>query len=229
MNILILSLARNRFNLSRQTTEKNLLNDEGVSTTTTSRLLRPRPTFNLKSRGRPTGAAPGSASSSAATTVSPITPSEGDVSNADETTIENDATVGNSNAPVSGNLPTRTSSRLNLSRPNRLLTSRNNKNNNLNKNLDNKPSTSNNNDNKGSSNLNSFNNNDDTIEQNSEVAQNNLNRLKNRPRIQINAKAAADNNNKSKSNNLSQINRKANPLISRRKFGVSPSSTTLGE
>ncbi|XP_070499819.1 serine-rich adhesin for platelets isoform X2 [Chironomus tepperi] len=196
--------ARNRFNLrntaSPSSTEKAAVNTE-VETTTASRLVKPRPQFSLRSRSR-SGASPSSTETPAQSNT------ETAVAENEQDKEENAVDKSSSSAPI---VP-RPTSRLNInrsgnriaptagqrSRPSPLNRSR------VNSNVDS------NDDNK------SANENESDAEA---TTQNNLNKLKSRPRIQINTESKAK-----KTTAQPVINRKVNPLISKRKFGVT--STT---
>lgn len=194
--------ARNRFNIrnnaaaSQPTTEKSATNEGDVESTTAARLVRPRPQFSLRNRGR----------SGASTTEAPTTETDGE--NQQE---KDDKTVEKSTASPIVPRPT---SRLNINRPgSRIVPSVGQKT---------RPSTVN----RSRVNSNAENNDDNksAAENESEpesesTTQNNLNKLKSRPRIQISAESKAK-----KTTAQPAINRKANPLISKRKFGVT--STT---
>jgi len=197
--------ARNRFNIrnnaaSTASTEKAAVNTE-VETTTASRLVKPRPQFSLRNRSR-SGASPSSTETPAhANTETAVAENEQEK---EDKTVEKSS----SSAPI---VP-RPTSRLNInrsgnriaptagqrSRPSPLNRSRVNSN------------VENNDDNK------SANENESDVEL---TTQNNLNKLKSRPRIQINTESKAK-----KTTAQPVINRKVNPLISKRKFGVT--STT---
>ncbi|KAL7046421.1 hypothetical protein ACKWTF_002567 [Chironomus riparius] len=194
--------ARNRFNLrnnapsSPLSTEKAAVNTE-IETTTASRLVKPRPQFSLRNRSR-----------SGASSSSTETPSQSNTETAVAENEQEKEEKTSSSAPI---VP-RPTSRLNInrsgnriaptsgqrSRPSPLNRSRVNSN------------VENNDDNK------SANENESDAES---TTQNNLNKLKSRPRIQINTESKAK-----KTTAQPVINRKVNPLISKRKFGVT--STT---
>ena len=198
--------ARNRFNLrnnaasSPSSTEKAAVNTE-VETTTASRLVKPRPQFSLRNRSR-------SGASSSSTETPAQSNTETAVAENEQDKEEKTSEKSSSSAPI---VP-RPTSRLNInrsgnriaptagqrSRPSPLNRSRVNSN------------VENNDDNK------SANENESDAES---TTQNNLNKLKSRPRIQINTESKAK-----KTTAQPAINRKVNPLISKRKFGVT--STT---
>lgn len=181
---------RNRFNprgpSAQSTTEKS-----DSENTTASRLVKPRPQFSLRNRGR-----------SGVTTAAPAETNEAVEESADE---EKPAEKTSSIVP-------RPTSRLNLNRPtvsSRLLPGQKPRTSPLNSRRTNEEN------NDGSK---SANENESDLET---TTQNNLNKLKSRPRIQINTDAKAK-----KTASPAVVNRKVNPLISKRKFGV---TSTTGE
>jgi hypothetical protein len=191
------SPARNRFNL-RASTEKSVEGNEAESSTA-SRLVRPsRPQFSLRNRGRP------SAVSTTETSATETPNAEEPEINAEKST-EKSAIVArptsrlNINRPANrANAAAAAPSPVNKLRPSPLNRSRSNAN---------------------ASESGSEGNNKSANENESDpeaTTQNNLNKLKSRPRIQINAEAKAK-----KTTAAPVINRKANPLISKRKFGAS--------
>lgn len=197
------SPTRNRFNLRGSTEKPSEGNDsEG---TTPSRLIRPsRPQFSLRNRGRPSSP---SSSTEATAVAASETPNAEDQENNGEKSTEKSSIVP------------RPTSRLNINRPaNRANVATSPVNNKIRPSPLNR-SRVNANANENGSNNSSDSNNKSTNENESELeatTQNNLNKLKSRPRIQINAESKAK-----KTTAAPVINRKANPLISKRKFGAS--------
>lgn len=194
--------ARNRFSLrnnlsSQSTTEKAAASNVEVETSTASRLVKPRPQFSLRARGR----------LGASSTETPAQ-SNDETANAQNEQDDKGAEKSSSSAPI---VP-RPTSRLNINRPgNRVVPTVGQKS---------RPSPIN------RSRVNSdVENNDDNKSANENESDaesttaNNLNKLKSRPRIQISGESKAK-----KTTIPPVINRKANPLISKRKFGVT--STT---
>lgn len=207
--------ARNRFNLRGSTDKPSETND--AESTTASRLIRPsRPQFSLRNRGRPS---PASVVESSATS-SAVNES---ASNADEQ--ENNAEKTTEKSSI---VP-RPTSRLNINRPaNRanVLSSSSPKvrPSPLNRSRVNASSSNENGNNSSNNNGDSSSSNKLTNENESDpeaTTQNNLNKLKSRPRIQISADSKAK-----KTTAAPVINRKANPLISKRKFGASTTGKT---
>lgn len=185
---------RNRFNL-RASTDKPSGDNSETESTTASRLIRPsRPQFSLRNRGKPS-------------TTDNATPSA--------VTESNDEQESNTDKPTEkASIAPRPTSRLNINRPaNRANISTSQSANKI------RPSPLN----RSRVNANTGENNNgdgkSTNENESDpeaTTQNNLNKLKSRPRIQINADAKSK-----KTSAAPVINRKANPLISKRKFGAS--------
>lgn len=196
---------RNRFSLRASTEKPNESNSDSESTTA-SRLVRPsRPQFSLRNRGRPSPASSTESSTSAATG------GNTEATNAEEQEIN----VEKSSTEKSSIVP-RPTSRLNINRPaNRANVAQVNTNNKI------RPSPLNRSRLSGAQNDGNNNNNGDNKSPNENesdleaTTQNNLNKLKSRPRIQINTESKAK-----KSTTAPVINRKANPLISKRKFGA---------
>ncbi|KAJ6644379.1 hypothetical protein Bhyg_09348, partial [Pseudolycoriella hygida] len=197
---------RNRFNLRGSTTteasEENAV-DNSASTTQRS-AVRLRPSFQLRTRGRPT------------------TPSAATVQN-ESGTAEQPSTDERPEEKVEEKpVPTRPS-RFNVGRPNRLLgRSRTPALNNLKPQpageSDIGPSAAGENESTKSDDEANSNDGASTISESSTPPETGLNRLRNRPRIQITASTA-----RTKAPAVA-INRKVNPLIARRKLGGS--STT---
>lgn len=185
------SKARNRFSAREKPTYATTEKAAEVEAATPSRLLKPRPQFSLRGRGR-----------SGPSTAAPAETSEATEENADD----------KEEKPVEKAAPIvpRPTSRLNLNRPsNRQLPGS-------------KPRTSplsgrRGNDESSDGNK-SANENESDLET---TTQNNLNKLKSRPRITINTDSKVK-----KTASPAIVNRKSNPLISKRKFGV---TSTTGE
>lgn len=183
------SKTRNRFSLRTQPTTSTTEKSSDNESSTVSRLLKPRPQFSLRNRSR-NGAAAAS------------------------TTESNDVTEhveekDDKPAEKSSSIVPRPTSRLNINRPtSRTLPGS-------------KPRTSPLNSRRGPSNDESNDGHKSANENESDLettTQNNLNKLKSRPRISIDSKA------KKTTSPPVVVNRKVNPLISKRKFGVT--STT---
>lgn len=186
---------RNRFN-ARPSTTTLAPEQNGEVQSTPSRLLRPRPNFNARPRGRP-----GAAST---TETAPAAEENEEKPEADEESKEE--------APVEAKsaVLTRPTSRLNLNRPtNRLLPGQQKRVSPLSRG---KTSEDDSNKDKSGS---------DGDSETETTTQNNLIKLKNRPRIQINTEPKK----KTSANNV-VVNRKVNPLLSKRKFGL---VSTTGE
>lgn len=193
---------RNRFSLRGSTDKPSETND--TESTTAPRLIRPsRPQFSLRNRGRPS---PASVTESPASSAVNESASNGEEQ---DNATEKASIVPRPTSRLSINRP---ANRANVAssqpkvRPSPLIRSRVNANSNENGN-NSISSSSNNGDNK----LTSENESDPEA-----TTQNNLNKLKSRPRIQISADSKAK-----KTTAAPVINRKANPLISKRKFGAS--------
>lgn len=188
------SKTRNRFNVRNPSgTTTEKLADP--ESTTVSRLLKPRPQFSLRNRSRNGGAA------AASTTES------NDVTEAVDDKEEKPAEKASSIVP-------RPTSRLNINRPaNRVVPSQKART----SPLSSRRVTSNDDNNDGHK---SANENESDLET---TTQNNLNKLKSRPRIQINADSKA----KKTASSPVVVNRKVNPLISKRKFGVTSTTGTF--
>lgn len=183
---------RNRFNLRTQGIPTTEKPADSDSTTV-SRLLKPRPTFNLRNRSR-------NGPATASTTES------SDVTESTEEKEEKSEEKTSSVAPK----PT---SRLGASRPaSRLLPGQKARTSPLN------PRRGSSTDENGDVNK-SANENESDLET---TTQNNLNKLKSRPRIQINTDSKAK-----KIASSPVVNRKVNPLISKRKFGVTSTTGTI--
>lgn len=179
------SKTRNRFSLRDQSTPNAPEKSSDVETTTVSRLVKPRPQFSLRNRGR-------NGSTTAATETNDA--AEENVGEKEEKPVEKSSSI----------VP-RPTSRLNLNRPtNRVLPGQKARTSPLNS----RRVTSNDDGSDG----NRANENESDIET---TTQNNLNKLKSRPRIQINSDSKAK-----KTSSPVVVNRKVNPLISKRKFGV---------
>ncbi len=190
---------RNRFNIRPSTTTVNPeLNAETQSTT--SRLLnRPRPNFNVRGRGRP---------GAASTTEAPASVESVEKSETEDESKEEAAPV---EKPAVAARPT---SRLNLNRPtNRLLPGQKQRASPL---ARSKPA-----DEEGHKEKSSHDGDSET----ETTTQSGLNKLKNRPRIQISAEPKK----KATTNNNVLINRKVNPLLSKRKFGLVSSTGELND
>lgn len=212
----------------------------GSSTTQrTSGALRPRVSFNLRGRSRPTTAAPTSSDSESSASASASVPEDAHTAEAQEPKVEVEK-------PVAALKP---SSRFNLRRPNQLLSGRgrvspllktsatteSTKTSDGTNSPDNEKevtavTAADNNGNSASSNGNNNKqeSSDEGDQGNAETStppQTGLSRLRNRPRIQIKPRTPnADA--KAAPTPLSAANRKVNPLISRRKLGGSTSTTT---
>lgn len=184
------SKARNRFSLRTQPTTSTTEKASDAESSTVSRLLKPRPQFSLRNRGR------NGSPTTAATTES------------NDLAEENAAAVEKEEKPVekSSSIVPRPTSRLNLNRPAaRVLPGQ-------------KARTS------PLSTRSKVTSSDETVDGNKSAnenesdlettTQNNLNKLKSRPRIQISDTKAK------KTSSPVVVNRKVNPLISKRKFGV---------
>lgn len=233
-------LARNRFNL-RSTTASSISEeknpdenaiDTSAQVTSTQRPLRTRPTFNLRGRSR------GTPSSTAA-------PSDGSAieTSANGADAKLDGNDERQNEKPTTASPLKPSSRFNLRRPNQLLSPRNRL-----SPLAKSPSPLAAAAEQASSNANSTDSEqalassggtasasdlskESSVGDEEQIAaepsttpQSGLNRLRNRPRIQIQPKAPNTNKLPTAASYIN-ANRKANPLISRRKLG---SSTTTG-
>lgn len=187
--------ARNRFNL-RASTEKPVESND-VENTTASRLVRPsRPQFSLRNRGR------NGPSSTTDAAVSAVTESNDEQESNTDKPTEKAPIVSRPTSRLNINRPANranigTSQTANKIRPSPLNRSRVNANASENTNSDGSKSNENESDPEA-------------------TTQNNLNKIKSRPRIQINADSKSK-----KTNAAPVINRKANPLISKRKFGAS--------
>lgn len=209
--------ARNRFNLRASTPqsiaseEKNP--DENAIDSSTPRALRTRPTFNLRGRSRPT---PSSTSA----------PTDATEQAHSDTKLESDEKPSTIN-------PLKPTSRFNLRRPNQLLSARGRvsplakaaREPSAEQSVETSSST------EASSSTTAADWSKESADESEQVAaepsttpQTGLNRLRNRPRIQIQPKAA-NTNKQPTAATYSNANRKANPLISRRKIGT---STTTG-
>jgi hypothetical protein len=194
--------ARNRFNL-RASTEKSVESNDAESTTA-SRLVRPsRPQFSLRNRGRN-----GPSTTTDASAVSAVTDSSDEQeSNTDKPTEK---------SPIAS----RPTSRLNINRPaNRANIGASSAANKI------RPSPLNRsrvNANTGENNINADGSRAENESDPEATTQNNLNKIKSRPRIQINTDSKVK-----KTNAAPVINRKANPLISKRKFGASTTGKIL--
>lgn len=184
---------RNRFsaiNKSAQTTTEKSADTES---STTSRLLKARPQFSLRNRGR-------NGQTTASTTES------NDVTELVEEKEEKPVERTSSIVP-------RPTSRLNINRsPNRLLPGQKVRTSPL---QSRQKIDENNEANKSAS------ENESDLET---TTQNNLNKLKSRPRIQINTDSKAK-----KTTSPPVVNRKGNPLISKRKFGVTSTTEAAAE
>lgn len=201
--------ARNRFNLRASTPqsiaseEKNP--DENAIDSATPRAVRTRPTFNLRSRSRP---APSSTSA----------PTDATEQAHSDTKLESDEKPSTVN-------PLKPTSRFNLRRPNQLLSARGRVSPLAKAALEPsaeqsvEPSSS-----TDASSKESADESEQVAAEPSTTPQTGLNRLRNRPRIQIQPKAV-NTNKQPTAATYSNANRKANPLISRRKIGT---STTTG-
>lgn len=183
------SKARNRFSLRTQPTTSTTEKPADPESSTVSRLLKPRPQFSLRNRGRD----------------SPSTASTTESSDDAEKSTDEEKPVEKSSSFVP-----KPTSRLNLNRPgSRLAPGQKARTSPLSR-----GSSTNEESNDGNK---SANENESDVET---TTQNQLNKLKSRPRIQINAESKA----KKTTSPAAVANRKVNPLISRRKFGVT--STT---
>lgn len=188
------SKSRNRFSLRNQAGTTTEKSAEAESTTV-SRLLKPRPQFSLRNRSRNGPAA-------ASTTES------NDVTEAAEDNKEEKP------AEKASSIVPRPTSRLNINRPaNRAAPGQKART----SPLQSRRVTSNDENNDGHK---SANENESDLET---TTQNNLNKLKSRPRIQINADSKA----KKTASSPVVVNRKVNPLISKRKFGVTSTTGTI--
>ncbi|CRL06742.1 CLUMA_CG019464, isoform A [Clunio marinus] len=189
------SKSRNRFSLrnkeSTTTTEKTT---DTESSTTASRLVKPRPQFSLRNRGR----------NSQTTTTTEATDVSEDTEEKEEKAVEKATSI----------VP-RPTSRLNINRPgSRLLPGQKARTSPLNA----RRVTTNDENNDGNK-LENENESDPET-----TTPNNLNKLKSRPRIQINGDSKAK-----KTSNAVVVNRKVNPLISKRKFGVTSTTEATAE
>jgi len=192
---------RNRFNLRTQaaaqsTTEKaaSSVGGDETESTTASRLTKPRPAFSLRGRGRTNGAP---------STAAPA-----------ETSEDGEASANNEEKEATVPVVARPTTRLNLNRPgNRLLPGQKARPSPL---IRSKATDDANNEAKIAAGTDG----ESDVET---TTQNNLNKLKSRPRIQINTDAKAS---KKAATSQPAINRKVNPLISKRKFGA---ASTTGE
>lgn len=218
-------LARNRFNLRSSTpapltSEEKNPDENAIDTssqiTSTQRPLRTRPTFNLRGRTRPTPS-----STTAPSAEGNTEPAIADVKSENE---EKPSTAA----------PLKPSSRFNLRRPNQLLSPRGR--------LSPfaktpAPSAEQSAETSSSTELTTVSSTPADLKESSADAesepiaaepsttpQTGLNRLRNRPRIQIQPKAPSANKQPTAASYIN-ANRKVNPLISRRKIG---SSTTTG-
>ena len=181
------SKARNRFSLRTSVAPTTTEKSADAESTTTSRLLKPRPQFSLRNRGR-------NDQTTAATTESD------DVA---------DKTAGEEKPVEAASIVPKPTSRLNLNRPSgRLLPGQ-------------KARTSPLSSRRPSGTDETNDSNKLTNESESETTtESNLNKLKSRPRVNVNTDSKA----KKSTTSPAVINRKVNPLISKRKFGVT--STT---
>lgn len=227
------NLARNRFNL-RSTTASSIAEaeknpdenaiDTSAQLTTTQRPLRARPTFNLRGRTRGTPS-------------STVAPLDGNDS-ASGTDFKSDVNDERQNEKPTTASPLKSSSRFNLRRPNQLLSSRGRLSPLAKSSAAAAEQSSNTTDgdqasaNGGGSNggtssdskESGVSDEEQSAAEPSTTPQTGLNRLRNRPRIQIQPKAPNTNKLPTAASYIN-ANRKVNPLISRRKLG---SSSTTG-
>lgn len=226
--------ARNRFNLRTSSTsapsgeekvDENADSTSALPSSTTQRAVRPRVPFNLRGRSRPTTAAP-------VADESPADESNQSGATASDTS-SNEAEKSSTPLPAS----LKPASRFNLRRPNQLLSNRGRVSPLLKTSATTESIKTDSNaaadsekegtavtaaivDNKESS----ADENEQANAETSTQPQTGLNRLRNRPRIQIKArdpKADA----KSSTPPPYNVNRKANPLIARRKLGSTTTTT----
>jgi hypothetical protein len=208
--------SRNRFNLRNNAASTDKAIESDIESTTASRLIKPRPQFSLRNRSRA-----GESTTVASSTIA-------NENNAEENEQDGEKPVEKSSSPSS--IVARPTSRLNINRPgNRILPSSS-----VNtaaaagagpKVRTNPLTRSRVNSNAQSNNGSGDDNNKSTNENESETegtTQSNVNKLKSRPRIQISADAKAK-----KTAAQPVINRKVNPLISKRKFGVTSTTGKL--
>lgn len=224
--------ARSRFNLRTSSANNGTTSSDETAdnvaagqSTTTQRTARPRPSFNLRGRSRPTPL--------------PV-PSTAAASAAEETAAaDNESPAAGGVEPKPDDekaaVAAKPASRFNLRRPNQLLSARGRVSPLLKASTE-APAKSddatdaakevtaviaNDNRNKEAPS-------DEGDQANTETStqpQSGLNRLRNRPRIQIKPRASTSSENKSSTLAAYNVNRKANPLIARRKIGSTTSTT----
>lgn len=219
-------IARNRFNIqragtlgaaSKSTTESNQHDNDVIDSTTTARSIgRPRPSFATRSRSKPNAGTTSSAPAAAPTTEeSPSSLSE---------TGATDHKLGTAGRP----------SRFNLGRPNRLLTNRQRpgvkatpsvRSEETSVEVTNSEATATGGELEHSPSASSVAG--DSEVENSTPALTGLNRLKQRPRIQVQSGTVRPKTAAVAATPINTSNRKVNPLIARRKLGVSTSTSGI--